>query len=152
MHLHAVLDKAITETAHVVRGVQPDQLGAPTPCGQWDVAALTNHLLQVACALSLAGRRQPVPEELWGRDLMADGWADRVDDEARAATGAWARPAAWEGTVGMGDMQMPAPMAVTMRVSDLVIHGWPGTGDGAAWLPMRRRRRRADPPVPHRHG
>lgn len=124
MQLHAVLDKAITETANVVHGVKPDQLTAPTPCTDWDVRALTNHLLQVVCALSLAGRRQPVPGELWNRSLMDEGWADHFDDEARAATAAWAQPATWEDTVSLGDTQMPAPMVATMLVSDLAIHGW----------------------------
>jgi uncharacterized protein (TIGR03083 family) len=51
-----VLEKAISGTAAVVRGVKPDQLALPTPCREWDVRTLTNHLLQVATALGLAGR------------------------------------------------------------------------------------------------
>lgn len=124
MHLNALLAKSITEVAAVVRGVKNDQLSAPTPCAEWDVRALTNHLLQVTSALHLAGRRQPVPDELWSRDLMDEGWADRFDDEGRAATDGWARPNAWEGMVGMGGADMPAPMIATMFASDLAIHGW----------------------------
>ena len=61
---------------------------------------------------------------MWGRDLMAEGWTERFDDQARTATTAWAQPGAWEATVSLGDMQLPAPMAVTMLVSDVAIHGW----------------------------
>jgi uncharacterized protein (TIGR03086 family) len=61
---------------------------------------------------------------LWNRRLMAEGWANHFDDEARAAMVGWAQPAAWEDTVSLGDMQMPAPMVATMLVSDLAIHGW----------------------------
>lgn len=132
MQLHTVLDKAFTETATVVRGVKPDHLEAPTPCGDWDVRDLINHLLQVGCALSLAGRQQPVPTHLWDRDLVMDGeWTSRFDDEARVATTAWAQPDSWRATVTMGDVSMPAPMAATMFISDLAIHGWDlaqGTG------------------------
>ncbi|MFI5492260.1 TIGR03086 family metal-binding protein [Actinoplanes sp. NPDC051859] len=124
MQLNALLNKSITEAAAVVRGVKPDQLSAPTPCTDWDVRALTNHLLQVASALHLAGRRQTVPDELWGRDFMDEGWADRFDDEGRAAAAAWAQPSAWEGMVSMGGAEMPAPMIATMFASDLAIHGW----------------------------
>src|SRR5688572_25969424 len=124
MQLDAILTKSITEAAAVVRGVKPDQLAAPTPCADWDVRALTNHLLQVVGALHLAGRRRSVPDAMWGRDLMSEGWADRFEDEGRAAEAAWAQPGAWDGMVGMGGAEMPAPLIATMFASDLAIHGW----------------------------
>jgi uncharacterized protein (TIGR03086 family) len=124
MQLYAMLEKSITETAAVVRGVKPDQFSAATPCRDWDVRTLTNHLLQVVCALGLAGRLRAVPGELWGRELMSDGWADHFDEEGHAAVAAWVEPAAWDGTVGMGDAGMPAAMVATMLASDLAIHGW----------------------------
>ncbi|GGQ39154.1 TIGR03086 family metal-binding protein [Couchioplanes azureus] len=124
MQLNTILKKSVTEAGAVVRGVGPGQFHAPSPCADWDVRALTNHLLQVASALHLAGRRQPVPGDLWGRDLMSEGWADRFDEEGRAAAAAWAQPGAWDGTVGMGGAEMPARVIATMLVSDLAIHGW----------------------------
>ncbi|MDP9794442.1 uncharacterized protein (TIGR03086 family) [Catenuloplanes nepalensis] len=125
MQLHEVLRRAFTDTAAVVHGVAPEQLGLPTPCADWDVRALTNHLLQVAAALSRAGQRLPVPAELWGQDLMtADGPGDRFDDDRRSALEAWSEPSAWDGTINLGGMAMPARMTVSMLVSDLAIHGW----------------------------
>jgi uncharacterized protein (TIGR03086 family) len=124
MQLNDPLAKSVADTAAMLRGVKPDQLTAPTPCAGWDVRVLTNHLLQVVGALHLAGRRQPVPDALWGQDLVDEAWADRFDDEGRAAVAAWARPDAWDGTVGMGGAEMPAPMIATMFVSDLAVHGW----------------------------
>jgi uncharacterized protein (TIGR03086 family) len=124
MQLHAVIDTSIADTARVVRGVTPDQLDAPTPCADWDVRALTNHLLQVATALHLAGVRQPVPDDLWGRDLMDQGWAGTFDDEGRAGSAAWAGPEAMDGMVTMGGAQMPAPMIATMLAGDLALHAW----------------------------
>ncbi|BCB75924.1 TIGR03086 family metal-binding protein [Phytohabitans flavus] len=114
-----VLEKAITETAAVMRGVKPDQLGLPTPCRDWDVQTLANHLLQVATALSLAGRGEPVPGELWGRELMADGWADRFESLAAPAV-----PAEWAGMARVGEAEMPASVVAAMLVSDAVLHGW----------------------------
>lgn len=125
MHpLGEILDRSVTEAAAVVRGVAPDRLGAPTPCADWDVRALANHLLHVVQALGLAGQGKPVPDELWAGDPVAGDLADRFDDEARAATEAWARDDAWDGAVSLGAAEVPAAMAATMLVSDLVIHGW----------------------------
>ncbi|WP_412739938.1 TIGR03086 family metal-binding protein [Krasilnikovia sp. MM14-A1259] len=120
-----MLEKSVAGAAAVVRGVKPEQFGGPTPCQDWDVRTLTNHLLQVVSALSLAGRREAVQGELWAQDLMSSqGWADRFDEEGRAAVGAWADATAWDGTVTMGDMAMPSLMIASMLASDLAIHGW----------------------------
>src|SRR6266540_3589534 len=75
------------QTANVVRGVKPDQLDAPTPCRDWDVGTLTNHLLQVVTALDLAGRGQPVPSDLWERDLPRDDGGARFGRRVGNVTG-----------------------------------------------------------------
>lgn len=124
MQLLVTADQAITATGTVVRGVTPDLFGGPTPCADWDVRTLMNHVLQVVSAFTLAGRGQPVADDLWARDLMDDGGADRFDEESRAALVAWGRPEAWEGEVALGSSRLPVPLAATMLVSDLAIHGW----------------------------
>ncbi len=124
MDMNEPLAKAVTQATDAVRGVKPDQLGAPTPCRDWDVQTLTNHLLQVIHALNLAGHREQVPGDLWTRDLMSGDWAGRFEDDAHRAVAAWTDPAAWQGTVGMGATDMPAPLLATMLASDLAIHGW----------------------------
>ena len=41
----APLQQAVATTRGVLAAVTPDQLGAPTPCASWDVAALINHII-----------------------------------------------------------------------------------------------------------
>jgi len=124
MPLHTVIDSAADATARVLRGVKPDRLDAPTPCAEWDVRALTNHLLQVVSALHLAGRDAAVPGDLWARDLMTERGPEAFETTAGAAADAWRRPEVEERTVRFGEMPMPAPMVAAMLVSDLAIHGW----------------------------
>ena len=116
------LNATVRTTADLVRGVPPDRLDAPTPCRDWDVRTLTNHLLQVVTALHLAGRGEDVPDDLWSRDLSGD--PGRFDEEARGAVEAWADPAAFGRAVAVGAGPMPAPLVATMLASDLVLHGW----------------------------
>jgi uncharacterized protein (TIGR03086 family) len=40
-----VLSRALDQTGDVMARVRADQLGAPTPCSDWDVATLIGHLL-----------------------------------------------------------------------------------------------------------
>ncbi|MEV4621524.1 TIGR03086 family metal-binding protein [Asanoa sp. NPDC049573] len=122
MHLDSVISGAAGHTARVVGGVRPAQLGRPTPCGDWDVRTLVNHLLQVGSALALAGRGGPVPSELWNADLFGDDYAARFDaDRARAAAG-WATPPA--APITLGTYEMPPAAVASMLTTDLTIHGW----------------------------
>jgi uncharacterized protein (TIGR03086 family) len=110
---------AIAASAEVVRGVRPDQLSAPTPCDDWEVRALVNHLLQVAHAVELAGRGQPIGGEVWQSERIGGDWAGSLE----RALGAWAGSPG-DGPVDFGGGPMPRPYVATMLASDLIIHGW----------------------------
>lgn len=96
--------------ADLVRDVPPELAGAPTPCRDWDVTALTGHLHQVGAALDLAVRGRPVPAEHWQRPAHVDFTALTWDDP----------PA----TVSMGGIDMPGRTVADMLVTDLTVHGW----------------------------
>ncbi|MBL7259640.1 TIGR03086 family metal-binding protein [Paractinoplanes lichenicola] len=68
MELHDIMVRALASSAAVVRDVTRAQSGLPTPCAEWDVRALSNHLLLVVEALELAGRGEPITDEHWSRD------------------------------------------------------------------------------------
>lgn len=108
------LEPTVYTAADLVRGVKPEQWHDPTPCTEWDVRTLTNHLLQVATALDLAGRGEPVPAELWSRDLI----------DGPNPFESWTDPGELTATVTFGDDTMPGPMVQAMLASDLVLHGW----------------------------
>jgi uncharacterized protein (TIGR03086 family) len=97
--------------ADLVRAVPAELAGAPTPCREWDVRTLTNHLRQVGAALRLAMRGEPVPGTLW----------QATADDPDFAGLTWADPPA---TVDMGGTVMPGRVVADMLVADLVLHGW----------------------------
>jgi Mycothiol maleylpyruvate isomerase N-terminal domain len=45
MDILATLEKSANATAAAARGVRPDQLAGPTPCSEWNVEELMNHLI-----------------------------------------------------------------------------------------------------------
>ena len=45
MELFDAFDRAITSTAAIVKMVRPDQAGASTPCTEWEVRDLLNHVI-----------------------------------------------------------------------------------------------------------
>ncbi|SNS69021.1 TIGR03086 family protein [Asanoa hainanensis] len=122
MHLDTVISSAAGQTGTVLRGVPAGRLAAPTPCADWDVRTLVNHLLQVGSALALAGRGGPVPGELWTTELVDDGFAARFATDAAAAFEGWATPPA--APISMGGHEMPPAAVAAMLAADLTIHGW----------------------------
>ncbi|MEU6643252.1 maleylpyruvate isomerase N-terminal domain-containing protein [Saccharomonospora sp. NPDC046836] len=47
----------------VVRGLPAERLDDPTPCAEYDVRGLLNHLLYWAPRLLAAARREPAPPQ-----------------------------------------------------------------------------------------
>ena len=45
MELFTAFDRAVASTADVVKATDAGQMSAPTPCTEWDVRALLNHVI-----------------------------------------------------------------------------------------------------------
>src|SRR5204862_6688868 len=45
MEIFEAFERAVSSTAGIVKGVRREQLTAPTPCTEWTVGALLNHLV-----------------------------------------------------------------------------------------------------------
>ncbi|MBQ1009749.1 TIGR03086 family protein [Micromonospora sp. M51] len=108
-------------TIGVVRGISDDQLDLPTPCQDYLVRDLLNHLFQVVINFQdLAEKRQVE----WAEkpDHLADGWRDRFEVETGRLIAAWSKPSTLEGvSPGMG---MPQSVVGGMALLDLIVHGW----------------------------
>ncbi|MEU8126168.1 TIGR03086 family metal-binding protein [Micromonospora sp. NPDC049049] len=116
-----LLAAAAPRTVDVVRGVSDDQLDLPTPCSDYLVRDLLNHLFQVVVNFQdLAEKRQVE----WAEkpDHLGDGWRDRFEAETGRLVAAWSDPSTLEGvSPGMG---MPQSVIGGMALLDLTVHGW----------------------------
>ncbi|WP_326653358.1 MULTISPECIES: TIGR03086 family metal-binding protein [unclassified Streptomyces] len=120
------LTECAAEAARIARGVSADQLSAPTPCKEWDVRGLVNHLvLYSSHGLEHRALRKQLPEELTGRDFTTDAdWAEQYAAQLDRAVAAWSDPAVWEGEVDLGSAAMPAPVIASLITKELAVHGW----------------------------
>jgi uncharacterized protein (TIGR03086 family) len=128
MELHEMMAKAATSAASVARNVKPDQLAAPTPCPDWDVRALVNHLMFWSHRSELAARKEQAPAGdplTEDTDITATGdWPETLAHQLNEAAVAWSTPGATEGDTGLAGGSMPAKMIAMMMVGELVVHGW----------------------------
>ena len=126
--------------ADVVQAVTPDDLARPTPCADYDVAALQQHVLGwldlFGRCFTDGGRRADRPDPA-AFEVPAD--AARAADVVRAARARFAEALAagvLDGEVVMSASRMSGPGATGMVLGEYVVHGWDlATALGRPWTP-----------------
>jgi uncharacterized protein (TIGR03086 family) len=126
MNLHSEMTDAADAAARTVAHVDPSQLGLPTPCTDWDVRALVNHLiLWTSYSLEARAHGGAVGEDLTGRDFAAEpGFADAYRAQLDRALAAWSEPAVWEGSLDVMGSATPAADVAALNLAEMVLHGW----------------------------
>ena len=126
MNLHAEMTEAAEAAARTVDNVRRDQLAGPTPCPDWDVRTLLNHLiLWTSHSLQRRAHGESVSEDLMNKDFAAEpdfaaGYRTQLD----RALAAWADPAAWERKLNVMGSATPAADVAALGIAELVLHGW----------------------------
>ena len=121
LHRHA-----IDATGHIVAGIRPDQWTAPTPCEDWDIRALTNHVIggNLWAAELVSGKTiEQVGAALDG-DLIGPEPAASYQRSADAAAAAFEAPGALDAPCAVSYGPIPGSIYAGHRIIDLVIHGW----------------------------
>lgn len=118
--------RAMDEFDRRVHAVGDDQWSAPTPCTEWDVRALVNHLVseQRWAPHLLAGETLEQIGDRYDGDLLGDAPASTWTAAARAARGAFTAPGALDGHVHTTMGEIPALEYTRQMTMDLAIHAW----------------------------
>ena len=110
--------RATAAAGDVVDVVQPEQLASPTPCSEWSVQDLIDHLTSGTQYL-LAGIEGRAPAPAVGSD------ATQFRAGAAAVVRALGQPGALERTcLSPLGFEWPIVQAVMGTVMDLVVHTW----------------------------
>ncbi|MER6099589.1 TIGR03086 family metal-binding protein [Streptomyces sp. NPDC001728] len=117
-----LLRSAAADAAPLVRDTPDTSFGAPTPCAEYDVRALLNHLFAVVVSFQdLAAKRSADFSDTPDRLAEAD-WRGRFEEETGKLAEAWSAPGAEEGT--SGSLGLPARTVGSMVLLDLTVHAW----------------------------
>ncbi|MCX4724697.1 TIGR03086 family metal-binding protein [Streptomyces sp. NPDC090052] len=116
-----LLAAAAAQALPVVRGIGDAQLADRTPCAEYDVRALVNHLIHVLVNFQALAARKDVDFSSEPEYVVGD-WRRRFGEETAALVTAWAAPGAEEGTAGA--MNLPARTVGHMVLGDLTVHAW----------------------------
>jgi uncharacterized protein (TIGR03086 family) len=118
----ALLSRAIPVAQRVVDGIRPEQLAAPTPCPEWDVRTLLNHLTVFHRMATAAATGDAMPG--WSDDLLGDDPPSAFAAAARDAGAALASPGALDRTYPLPWGETPGESVGRMLLADTVIHAW----------------------------
>lgn len=115
------MTRAAAVTIDVAR--RTELLDAPTPCTEYDVRTLVEHMLTWGPSLAGAGRKLTVPPR---DDVRVDStWATEFTAQVEDIAAAWTTPGAWEGTTHMGGpTELPAELVGGMVTTELLVHAW----------------------------
>jgi uncharacterized protein (TIGR03086 family) len=99
---------------------------APTPCTEWTVRDLLNHLVyeQLWAPELLGGAALAEIGDRFDGDVLGDDPAGRWRTSSKAAREAWLRPGALDGEVELSYGPAPATDYGWQMTLDLAVHGW----------------------------
>jgi uncharacterized protein (TIGR03086 family) len=115
------LESVLNKTGAVLAGVKPGQRALPTPCQEYTVDQLVQHIVSWARIFANAGAGDPQPKdaaqytptdpaaEFKAAASKAVGGYGRLDDDA---------------PVTLSSGEMPAAASVAMMTGEYLAHGW----------------------------
>ena len=116
------LEQAIATTRTVLTGVSKEQLAESTPCAQWKVSELINHIVGGQYFFAGAARGEaPTPGET---DFSATDFVAAYDEGAQQAIAAFQADGVMEKTLTLPWGQMPGSAFMGIASIDTLAHGW----------------------------
>jgi uncharacterized protein (TIGR03086 family) len=124
--LPRVHSAALEHFGRLLRDVEPDQWGLPTPCRQWNVRDLVNHVTvqEQWLALLLTGVSAAAVGDRLDGDQLGDDPVLAFKRAAADADEAVHGSAALDGTVELWSGPAPARHLASQLAMDLVVHSW----------------------------
>jgi uncharacterized protein (TIGR03086 family) len=120
----ATAERSYGIAGRVIAGVRPDQLDRSTPCADWDVRALVNHLIGGHFYFKAPLRGQQMDANATPPDFASSDPAGTFGQASKEMVKAWREPGALDKTVQTMIGPMPAAILIGMWTNDNLVHAW----------------------------
>ena len=123
------LTPACDQMVDLLGRIAVDQLALPTPCSEYTVRDLIDHVDGVAVGSTATARGAELPAAgpgaRSGPDAGVEGdWLKRVGKHVWAVGEAWLNPAAWRGGTVAAGVDLSNELWGKITLTELVVHGW----------------------------
>jgi uncharacterized protein (TIGR03086 family) len=122
------LRPATERMARLLAEVDDDALANPTPCPNYQLGDLIDHVGGFALAFTAAAAKnlgdltsQP---RVAAAANLEPGWRARITGDLAGLAAAWQAPDAWDGMTKAGGVDLPGQVAGRIALDELVVHGW----------------------------
>jgi uncharacterized protein (TIGR03086 family) len=113
------LDEAFRHTHGVIAGVRAEQYGDKTPCTEWTVRELLEHMIGVVAGLGAAAAGEPRSPFQLGDDP-----SQQFELASATAMAAWRRPGVLDRVIDAGPGPMPGSALASINLLDTATHAW----------------------------
>jgi uncharacterized protein (TIGR03086 family) len=116
-------ERALKRTGETVAGTTREQFADPTPCADWNVETLLDHIIG-GCLTFAAGAEGRRVDAMNRPHLTGEDHVSAYENAARAALAGFRAPGALERdfTLPWGDSSGSA--ALGLALADAAVHGW----------------------------
>ncbi|MEV0406001.1 TIGR03086 family metal-binding protein [Actinoallomurus sp. NPDC050550] len=125
------LGQSINVFMRVLTGVSVDRYGDATPCAEFTVRGLVNHMAKIFLMAEALGRDREWDPSTATADPMPflaetpeSGWPPLLAERAQAAVMTWADPQVWEGEASMGGSLMATAALGGILIGEFTVHAW----------------------------
>jgi uncharacterized protein (TIGR03086 family) len=123
------LEPACQTMIDLLTGISDDQLTHPTPCTEYTVANLVDHVDDLAQGFVAIARKDTGDPGRTSREpattKIGDVRRTGVAEQVRLLGEAWDDPAAWQGTTAAdADLALPNEVWGKIAFTEIVVHGW----------------------------
>lgn len=124
----------------LVHAVGSDEWGLPTPCAEWTVREVVNHVTAENLWMPslLSGATTDDVGDRFDGDVLGDDPLGEYDSSSGAASAAFHMPGAMEASCAVSYGPVPGAVYAGHRFVDVLIHGWDvatATGQEATLAP-----------------
>lgn len=116
------LTRALNATGRLITAIREDQWSTPTPCADWTVRDVVDHLVvgNLIVAALLVGQAPPDRDT----DYLGDDAVAAYHHAATAVRAAFDHPGALERTYPGPFGPTPGSALLDRRIADTLVHGW----------------------------
>jgi uncharacterized protein (TIGR03086 family) len=124
----ADLDPATEQLCALIEHLPEQDLSHPTPCTEYTVGDLLDHLAGVTVAFGGAAVKATGGSSTmgpWGDAAhLEPDWRASLPQRLRDLATAWGKREAWSGTTRVGGQEQPGEVTGIILLGELVVHGW----------------------------
>ncbi len=115
---------ACASTQSIVDKVPRDELDAATPCSNWNVAALIDHIVGATDFFGdLAERGESSEDREWSTPTDGD-YAKAFAEQANRLLQAFATPEAMDRVMALPTGPSPGSLVIQVATGEIFVHGW----------------------------